>query len=116
MHCPALLARAVRNPGLPGCLGCAAAAVPLASPWPGACHRAPDPAGCAARGCRAAWAVLVLRVLLARAVLLPAVLVLPPLGRWALEPGIAFCKWWQELQPMAIFAVFQQEKSGDRKI
>jgi len=25
-------------------------------------------------------------------------------------------KWWQKLQPLAIFAVFQQEKSGDRKI
>ena len=49
MHCPALLARAVRNPGLPGCLGRAAAAVLLASHWPGACHRALDPAQCTAR-------------------------------------------------------------------
>ncbi len=42
-------------------------------------------------------------------------LVLPPLGRWALLPCAAFWKWWQKLQPLAIFAVFRQKKSGDRK-
>ena len=52
---------------------------------------------------------------LARARLRQAVAVGEQAGA-ALLPGAAFCKWWQKLQPLAIFAVFQQETSGDRKI